>query len=117
MGAARGFCVRAWVLVGTASVCSSLSLPGCQFPEYGMAASDGGRAGTPPEGGASAEGGAREEGGQGASAGDTGAAGASGAAGAQVQPEPCPSAEACVAAPPKGWRGPYAFWDGKARPL
>jgi len=95
MGAAHRSCVRALVLAGTISAIVTLALPGCQFPDYGMANS--GSAGAAAEDSGAADGG---EAGGAAGNEDGGAAGA----------EPC-AVEDCVPEAPSGWTGPIAFWD------
>jgi hypothetical protein len=114
MGAARRLCVKAVVLAATTSAISSLALPGCQFPEYGLASAHGGSAGTPDGGTANAIGGAPDDGGQGGSdvGGDSGA-GDGGEAGEQPVPPSC-AVQACVAGPPAGWLGPIAYWESKS---
>ncbi|HET7544780.1 MAG TPA: hypothetical protein VFK05_33160 [Polyangiaceae bacterium] len=120
MGTTLRLCVRALVLTGMTSIYLSLSLPGCRFPDYGMATGGGGNAGTPAAAGTTGDnGGIPEEGGEaGSEAGSPSAgAGMAGAAGAEVvPPEPCPKPQACMPAAPQGWVGPKAFWDAMAVP-
>lgn len=99
----------------------SAMLPGCQFPDYGMAAEGGGNAGAPASGGSSGSdpvgsSGESGEGGSDAGAGagtGAGAGAGAGGAGGMDEPEPTPCTQTCVPLP-SGWQGPMAFWEDLA---
>jgi len=99
-------CVRTVVLAAMMSALVSAMLPGCGFPDYGMA-SGGGASGAFASGGSSGgdrAGGSGESGDPGSEAG----AGAGGEGGMNVEPPPTPCAQTCLPHPP-GWIGPMAF--------
>src|SRR4051812_4958872 len=117
MGAARRLSVRAVVLAGMLSVVLSLAMPGCSFPDYGMASAHAGNAGAATGGVAGDAGAPPSEAGEGGGepGGAAGATGAAGAAGGDTPPPPKPcAAGACVPAPPQGWQGPIAYWEAMA---
>jgi hypothetical protein len=117
MGAARRLCVRAVVLAGMLSALLGLAMPGCSFPDYGMARAHAGSAGAATGGVLGDAGDPTSDAGEGGSetAGAAGATGAAGAAGGDTPPplKPC-AAGACVPAPPPGWQGPIAYWEAMA---
>ncbi|HYQ04791.1 MAG TPA: hypothetical protein VER96_39220 [Polyangiaceae bacterium] len=124
MGATRRSCGRAVVLAALMSAVVGAMLPGCAFPDYGMA-STGGTAGVLASGGSSSgeeaagmagaagaagdggDGGSEAEGGAGAGAGTGGAPGGTG--GMIIEPPRCD--QTCVPRTPL-WQGPVAYWEG-----
>src|SRR6478735_1882662 len=126
MGARRRSRGRAVVLAALISTVVGAMLPGCGFPEYGMASNAGGTAGVLASGGLSsggdeAAGMAGAVGGAAGAAGDAGdggseaggGAGAGGAAGGSggmiIEPPRCD--QTCVPRVPL-WQGPMAYWEG-----
>ena len=89
MGAARRLCVRAVVLAGMLSAVLSLAMPGCSFPDYGMARAHAGSAGAETGGVDGEAGDPPIDAGEGGSetAGAAGATGAAGAGGGDTPPQ------------------------------
>jgi len=104
------------VLAAMMSALVSAMLPGCRFPDYGMASGVAGASGGFASGGSSGgdrAGGSGEAGEAGSDPGSDAGAGAGGEGGMDIKPPPTPCGQICV---PKlaNWLGPMAFWEGQS---
>jgi hypothetical protein len=113
MGATRRLCVRAFVLAGFAGGVLSLALPGCQFPEYGIARESGGSSSGAPAAGGTTDDPAGAPGEAGTAGSEAGAAAEAGGAGGMDTAPPVACEQPCVPLP-MGWQGPMAFWEAQA---